>query len=250
MRTSRRKSLIVDFTLIELIIVIAIIAILASLLLPALRASRSYANRIVCIGNLKQIGVATYSYSDSYNGFLPRGAATSSYNPPYAQQLIAAEGCFNGSSSWQDYPPDGTSTYTASVNPKGKIFGGCPSLPESPYKLTARHTIADYGFPLTHPLSEAGVFPVVDGKGRRLSDFLRPASTMAFIDAYSLGTYNCTNWYVHCILCNPNTTASFDPRHQQGSNMVLFDGHAEWHPRGWYLCNPDAWSHVESSSFR
>jgi prepilin-type N-terminal cleavage/methylation domain-containing protein/prepilin-type processing-associated H-X9-DG protein len=59
-RNSSRK--ITGFSLIEMLVVIGIVTLLAGLLLPALSASKVSAQRIKCMGNLRQVMIATASY--------------------------------------------------------------------------------------------------------------------------------------------------------------------------------------------
>ena len=58
------------FTLVELLVVVAIIAILMSLLLPAVSMAREKARQAVCIGQLKDIGVAFATWYNNANGYL------------------------------------------------------------------------------------------------------------------------------------------------------------------------------------
>jgi len=89
-RKTLRQS--AGFTLVELLVVIAIIGVLVALLLPAVQAAREAARRAQCSSNLRQVGLATMQYGDTYKGAFPVGSYTCCYGTwlvallPYVEQ--------------------------------------------------------------------------------------------------------------------------------------------------------------------
>jgi prepilin-type N-terminal cleavage/methylation domain-containing protein/prepilin-type processing-associated H-X9-DG protein len=71
---SRQRSK--AFTLIELLVVIAIIAILAGMLLPALAKAKAKAQRIKCVGNLKNVALSFRIFATDHGDQFPMQIST------------------------------------------------------------------------------------------------------------------------------------------------------------------------------
>ncbi len=84
------------FTLVELLVVVAIIGVLVGLLIPSVQQAREAARRTSCLGNLRQMGVATQNYYSTFQRFPPgcnleTGASWQAYLLPSLEQLSVAD---------------------------------------------------------------------------------------------------------------------------------------------------------------
>lgn len=236
------------FTLTELVIVVAVTAILAGMCIPVLNRTQDAVKTAACANNLKQIGIALASYAKNNDGYLPL-FAQKDWKPPFLFQLLASENETGSLDSWRNYgkyKADGD--YTGNDN---KLFR-CPSIAESPYGLTARQQYSDYAINQTHPKfkkdypNDSGVFST--NMQKKLSFVRLPGQTLALIDGAAVKAHKSCN-FVTCPICVKNSNTVFDPRHNDGSNILYFDGHVEWLSSGSIRENQILWGHDEAVAF-
>jgi hypothetical protein len=112
------------FTLIELLVVMAIIMILASMMLPSLGRGKELAKEIQCLGNFRQIGIATKILWDE-NGSKMSGV--SGGQDPATPCLATNHGFARDRPL---YPYLGNSAVMGCPKDKGKISEDCHGHPE------------------------------------------------------------------------------------------------------------------------
>jgi prepilin-type N-terminal cleavage/methylation domain-containing protein/prepilin-type processing-associated H-X9-DG protein len=93
------------FTLIELLVVISIIALLISILLPALSGAREAAQNVQCLNKQKQILLASNTYAQDYENFLPAGSADY-WVPGWDTTLITENYIDGGGGTYPSYDGD------------------------------------------------------------------------------------------------------------------------------------------------
>jgi prepilin-type N-terminal cleavage/methylation domain-containing protein len=247
-----RRGLAGGFTLIELLVVIAIIAILAAMLLPALAKAKEKANRIYCLGDMKQWGLAQTMYVDDNNQIYPSpkfetGTPQQQDTPTWAD-VVYFYSANQGNDVWFNALPPYINSkplwYYAGVMSGGANFFNtsktiffCPTTRLDPSLNGTTRPLFQLGqnskaltdYP-TGTLLKAGmiVHPsafVMFSEGRCLFSEFNYYPTSAAETADNLAT--------------PQVyTTRFSSRHAMGSNLTFSDGHAAYYKYD-YVCYPN-----------
>jgi prepilin-type N-terminal cleavage/methylation domain-containing protein/prepilin-type processing-associated H-X9-DG protein len=228
------------FTLVELLVVIAIIALLAALLMPALKTAKDKAKTIGCISNLRQIGIASVSYTgDNLDCTVP--VTLSSNTVTHWAGVLVGRG-YAAAPSTNEYWQPGMFAVAKQASifkcPAGLelLDWGIPNpvTPDDPlggkYQRTQVHdsSPARY-FPVWYMPNAVWSNPDFPGSGypqdrqcvvaaqlRRITEFRRVAATVFLTDGCDIAGHDLNFTLIHA-------------RHikNAASNLLFWDGHAE-----------------------
>jgi len=197
------------FTLIELLVAMTIISILAGLLLPGLQKAREASQRIFCVGNLKQIGIAVSLYTSDWNGVTPCAFLPDNSGIVYPMLMVYLKNadvfwCPSHSKErkWDGITKiDGLNGIPVSY---GFNYGGTGlRMPENRYTGFFGYTTNDVS------------------RYKNLKDIFSPAKCIVATESDGDGDYDfAVSW--------EGWHEGFDSVHNGSTNVLFADGHVAW----------------------
>jgi prepilin-type processing-associated H-X9-DG protein/prepilin-type N-terminal cleavage/methylation domain-containing protein len=223
-RPQSSKRLSQAFTLIELLVVVAIIGILAALLLPALAKSKRQAQKVSCLNNLKQWGIAVEMFALDNDDALPRekGLGGPPWDVTVGNTWPAVSAVINDSVWYNALPQEihekTMVQYAADAQSREAFFGR--NLFQCPLARFDRSIDRpQFSLAMNSKLVINGIVP-------NRSAILLPLQTALFAEAGGPGEteFNGQPGYDG----RPHIYANrFSNRHDGRGNILFFDGHVE-----------------------
>ncbi|MBN2640028.1 MAG: prepilin-type N-terminal cleavage/methylation domain-containing protein [Victivallales bacterium] len=189
----------INFTMVELLIVMAIIAILASMLLPTIQQARMKGFLASCTSNMRQLSLAVAMYSNDHDGWLPN---CNGGNSNWVERIALAGGSAAGwNYGWKSGASPATKKlFLCPVGNNEAYYGVNYS-----YNKRVGYYHSSYGYPA-----------VAYCAPRRIDQVRSPGNRLLIIDGKDK-TYSIT--------AIDSNISQVDFRHSSGTNILWFDGH-------------------------
>jgi prepilin-type N-terminal cleavage/methylation domain-containing protein/prepilin-type processing-associated H-X9-DG protein len=238
------------FTLVELLVVLGVITVLVGMLLPTLSAAKQSAQRVRCLSTLRQMGLAAHLYlNESHDHYLPvKWGYNANPQPPWPPVPAGTVPSVVPHLVWPNNPAFrkhlGLTNSKVSRVPAQYI---CPaatlawdSFTKDGYLITR-----SYGYNTTTLSGWANPPTFYMGHIRRA--VRRPWAKLMFVDAtdVTVGQGGSARWdqFGEAYEPPPNSKLGITAyRHRRGANIVFFDAHAEWLPKGQVINNAMLWN--------
>lgn len=225
LRRNRQRA----FTLIEMFVVAGIIALLAALILPALSRAKESARSVVCINNLRQLGIALESHTSEW-GYYPAGqrldltvswAANLAWNAhllPFVSSNTAIFKC-----------PSTSPEFAWTSQRKSRFGYAFPFNVDVSMLTPEQPSFFSYGYNQYGTAGQAGLGLDEGGssEGMPTSRVRTPADMIGIADSDGFGSADGRIGY-HRLNSSTRAIGPVGTRHRAGGNVVFCDGHVEW----------------------